>query len=199
MSASPDGSQVPELWNDYGDTFVYLYPQNTGRQASFRVDSTIFASSPPLAFMARGQNAAVQRQAARDVSPPYDLLSPTSVTPELSGNDRAGSARNSRDFLQEEARQELHLYLPVPLKGDLSHISLLEEDIEMLVLFRNFVAFLVGQSLVATPRCDSLFSIFLEVSGLLGRFEFSNLDGSTFGEAASCSFANYCEELQLTD
>jgi hypothetical protein len=69
----------------------------------------------------------------------------------------------------------------------------------MLILFRNLFAFLVGQSLVATPQCNSLFCIFVKVSELLARFEFSNLDGSTFGEAVTSTFASYCDELQLTD
>jgi hypothetical protein len=89
----------------------------------------------------------------------------------------------------------------VPFNGDVSNPQgqLSGDDIDMLVLFRNFFAFLVGQALVATPQHPSLFSVFMEISSLLSRFEFSNLDGSTFGETATSSFSNYCDELQLSD
>ncbi|KAI5282185.1 hypothetical protein KEM54_002907 [Ascosphaera aggregata] len=69
----------------------------------------------------------------------------------------------------------------------------------MLVLFRNLFSFLVGQSLIATPRVDTIFRVFLEISALLTRFEFSNLDGSTLGEIVTSSFSSYCNELELMD
>lgn len=109
--------------------------------------------------------------------------------------------RLSRDELSDEGRQEYHLYLPVPLAGIVSsdEIDLHDEDIDLLVLFRNMFAFLLGQSLVATPKFSDLFKVFIEISGILERFNFSNLDGSTFGETAHTSFGCYCTELQLID
>jgi len=77
--------------------------------------------------------------------------------------------------------QPLHLYMPVPLDSDVSSARaprLSANDMETLMLFRNLFAFLIGQSLVATPRYPNLFSVFLEIATLLKRFEFSNLDGS---------------------
>lgn len=97
--------------------------------------------------------------------------------------------------------QELHLYLPIPLNSDVSNPQsrLTQDDTETLLLFRNLFAFLLGQSLIATPKSSSLFSIFMDVAVLLARFEFSNLDGSNFGETATSSFSNYCDELRLAD
>ncbi|OJJ45635.1 hypothetical protein ASPZODRAFT_152671 [Penicilliopsis zonata CBS 506.65] len=199
------GQQIPELWSEQGDTLVYLFPQNTGRPASFRVDSSIFVESQSLTFLARGtdmQAAALEQQARR-----LSLGGPAS--PALSAQDRlaehdAGSSGSRAMGMDEEddgETQQLHLYLPVPLNSDVSNdqSTLSQEDTETLVLFRNLFAFLLGQSLIATPRSPSLFAIFMDISTLLARFEFSNLDGSNFGETATTSFANYCEELHLAD
>lgn len=100
-----------------------------------------------------------------------------------------------------EEFQELHLYLPIPLNCDVSspNSQISQEDTETLLLYRNVFAFLLGQSLIATPRSSSLFSIFMDVASLLSRFEFSNFDGSTFGETVTTSFGNYCDELHLAD
>ena len=73
------------------------------------------------------------------------------------------------------------------------------QDIENLVAVRNLFSFLVGQSLVATPNQPSIFSILLNISGLLRHYEFSNLDGSTLGEVPDVSFKNYVRELGLAD
>lgn len=96
---------------------------------------------------------------------------------------------------------ELHLYLPIPLNSDVTspHARLAQDDTETLLLFRNLFAFLLGQSLIATPRSPSLFSIFMDVATLLARFEFTNFDGTNFGETATTSFGNYCDELRLDD
>jgi hypothetical protein len=107
-------------------------------------------------------------------------------------------------FVEDDGQddiQELHLYLPIPLNSDVSNLNsrISQEDTETLLLFRNLFAFLLGQSLIATPRSPSLFSIFMDVATLLSRFEFTNFDGSNFGETATTSFGNYCDELHLAD
>ena len=92
----------------------------------------------------------------------------------------------------------LHLYIPLGLSpsttGEVS-----AEALENLVALRNLFAFLVGQVLVGTPKQPSLFSIFNNIAGLLRHYEFSNMDGSTLGEAASTSFLGYVEDLKLGD
>ncbi|OKL64363.1 hypothetical protein UA08_01086 [Talaromyces atroroseus] len=198
------GEQIPELWNEQGDTFVYLFPQNTHRPASFKVDSTLFSDSPSLTFLARGTDPKIEalRQSARTLTV-TDPDGSTTAHEDQWVNDAASSGSNRMTLVddQPEDVQELHLYLPVPLHGDVSSadIPLAQEDSDTLMLFRNLFAFLLGQALIATPKYPSLFSILMEVSNLLRRFEFSNFDGSNFGEVASSSFANYCDELHLAD
>lgn len=89
----------------------------------------------------------------------------------------------------------------MPLHSDLStpESRLDVDDVETLVLFRNFFAFLLGQALLSTPRHPTLFSVFIEISSLLKRFEFTNFDASNYGETATTSFNNYCHELQIDD
>ncbi|KAJ5987578.1 hypothetical protein N7451_011943 [Penicillium sp. IBT 35674x] len=195
------GEQIPELWNEQGDTFVYLFPQNTGRSPSFKVDSTIFAESPSLTYLARGTDAKVSslEQPTRTLS----LVSPpTTPLDHLvdNDNDSQGSQRMAFDDGADDL-QELHLYLPIPLNSDVSNplCRLSQEDTDNLLLFRNLFAFLLGQSLISSPKSASLFSIFMDVAVLLARFEFTNLDGSNFGETATSSFSNYCDELRLAD
>lgn len=118
-------------------------------------------------------------------------------------NSSTGSSASVRlvyDF-QDEAVEERHLYMPLELETDLSvpNSRLTSDDMELLVLYRNFFAFLVGGALVATQRQSTLYSIFLGISSILSRFDFSNLDGSTFGEVVSSSFTRYCDELRLAD
>lgn len=197
------GDPISELWNDQGDTYIYLFPQATHRPASFKVDSSIFSDSPSLTFLARGTDPKVEelRQSARRLT----VTDPDGATAHEDqwANDDASNSSHRMTFVDDQADdiQEMHLYLPVPLHGDVSNanIPLTQEDSDTLVLFRNLFAFLLGQALIATPKYPSLFSILMEVSSLLRRFEFSNLDGSNFGEIATSSFANYCDELHLAD
>ncbi|KAJ5937654.1 hypothetical protein N7454_003996 [Penicillium verhagenii] len=195
------GEQIPELWNEQGDTYVYLFPQTTGRSASFKVDSTIFAESPSLTYLARGTDAKATglEQPARTLSLVSPPLTPLDRSAD-NDNDSQGSQRMAFDDGIDEA-PELHLYLPIPLNSDVSNpqCRLTQEDADNLLLFRNLFAFLLGQSLISSPKSSSLFSIFMDVAVLLARFEFTNLDGSNFGETATSSFSNYCDELRLAD
>lgn len=211
---------MDELWDEGADTYVYLFPKETGKPPSFKIDSALYASSTTLICLARGIDPTSPNWPSRSwgqVSPhgppqgdvpqlnlpspagsPYSPCSPR-VGPYDDFNNSDG--RTSRDELSDEGRQEYHLYLPVPLAGIVSsdEIDLREEDTDLLVLFRNVFAFLMGQSLVATAKFPTLFKVFAEISGILNRFKFSNLDESTFGEAAHTSFGCYCDELKFVD
>ncbi|CEN62907.1 hypothetical protein ASPCAL09535 [Aspergillus calidoustus] len=201
------GEQISELWNDTGDTYVYLFPQNTNRPASFKIHSTAFADSASLNFLARGSDPRATSNLERQTRS-LSIVNGNPASPPLApsnwndnDNDSTGSRRMSFEDDGQEETQELHLYLPIPLNSDVSNANtpISQEDLETLLLFRNLFAFLLGQSLIATPRSSSLFSIFMDIATLLARFEFTNLDGSNFGEIATSSFSNYCDELCLAD
>jgi hypothetical protein len=191
------------LWNEQGDTFVYLFPKNTHLPASFKLDSALFSDSPSLTFLARGTDLKVEalRRTLTITDPEGSTTAPDDHDQWV--NDAASSGSNRMALVEDQPEevQEIHLYLPVPLHGDVSNaqILLLQDDSDTLMLFRNLFAFLLGQALIATPKYPTLFSILMEVANLLRRFEFSNFDGSNFGEVAASSFANYCDELHLAD
>lgn len=224
-SALLNGQPLPELWDDEdGNCYIYLFPRSSGKGASVRVDSSVFASSPILTKMAFGdvytQNPNVdRRQMPLDArtqalsmndpntppaTPPKRNLDTTSST---SSHDSRGRYSNFSD-----GAQEAHLYLPIKLGVD-AHTAPTTapskpgteipdpatEDLQTLIDVRNFFAFLCGQALIATERKRSFFQIFMSIANILKTYEFSNLDGSTYGEVPSSSFDSYVEELGLAD
>lgn len=137
-----------------------------------------------------------------------DPTQPPSVSPEMNAveTESSASSKGSRALSDEFESSEVHVYLPVSLSTDnaiyqlgASEPQLSSDDVEMLVSIRNFFAVLVGGSLVGTHKNPDLFSVFMSVSKWLERYEFSNIDGSTYGEVAATSFDKYIDELNLAD
>lgn len=97
--------------------------------------------------------------------------------------------------------EERHIYLALEFGKDLAQPGSMPQgdDQELIVLYRNFFAFLIGGALVATHRQPNLYPIFMAISTVLKRLTFSNADGSTWGAVPSASFARYCQELRLAD
>ena len=93
------------------------------------------------------------------------------------------------------------LYLPLNLTRDYSdaQIEPSGDDLELLVMYRNFFAFLAGGGLVATPRQTNIFSIFTGISGILNKYQFDEEDEASFGQVVSKSFDRYCDELRLAN
>ncbi|KXT05291.1 hypothetical protein AC578_10951 [Pseudocercospora eumusae] len=221
MQARP----MQELWNNEdGNCLVYLFPRTSGKAASFKIDSAVFGSSPVLTKLAFGDiysNDAVAAGGDRRQIPLDGRTAQLSIndpsTPPMSpmrglANASSTSSRDSRGrYSNFSDAQESHLYLPIKLSSDgavqtpTTPNSKKEgegsnfEDLQTLVDYRNFFAFLCGQSLVATERRSSFFGIFMTIAGILKSFQFTNVDGSTFGEAANSSFEAYVEELGLAD
>lgn len=217
-----NAEKAPELWDEQGDTYVYLYPPTSGRGPSFKIDSTIYASSTVLTQLAYGgiySNPAIvsgERRGTLDTQIQNMDLGAQSSSPISPATPRASdiesedvSSKASRELMNDSLElpaSEIHLYLPLKLSQDGqlptpggSLPPMTPDDLETFVATRNLFAFLVGQSLVATPSRTNIFAIFMQVSELLKHYEFSNLDGSTFGEIAASSFDSYVEELHLAD
>lgn len=196
---------VPELWDDRGDTVIYLYPPSSGRGPCFKVDSALFADSRPLldlrlgaltpAIATNGDIPQLQTTFA-DMSMDSRPVRPTS---------QDSSARSAVNFsvpnLSLPFNMERYVYLPLGFDGDLTQPGSepTGDDLELIVLYRNFFAFLTGGALVATPRQLTLYAIFMGISTILKRFCFSNSDGSTWGAVPFQSFSRYCDELRLAD
>ncbi|CAI6336356.1 unnamed protein product [Periconia digitata] len=209
------GAPVPELWDEAGDTLVYLHPRTSNKGASFRIDSSVYASSRAMTRLIHGglysgPTLPVDDLADRSVRSSYAGTAPPSRTnsPIQSGAGSSDGSKGSRALSDavEDDFSEKHLYMPIALSTDQEPVTpggtqlpSSVEDIDVLISYRNFVAFLVGQSLVATPRHAEIFDIFLRISEILHQYNFSNVDSSTFGEVAASSFDSYVDELGLAD
>lgn len=91
--------------------------------------------------------------------------------------------------------------MPSPLQADLAdpNAKLSESDVDVLITMRNVFAFLSGKPLVATSRYPTLFSIFVQIASVLRHYEFSNLDGSTFGEEVLSAFNTSVRDFAMAD
>ncbi|KAF2011113.1 hypothetical protein BU24DRAFT_53223 [Aaosphaeria arxii CBS 175.79] len=208
-----NGEKVDELWDDQGDTLVYLFPRTSGKGPSFRIDSSLYADSLYMTKLvhgslysepAHGTNHDVEAPERSETFPSIRTESPEPVVNGSSSDGSKGSRALSD--ATEDDHSEKHLYLPIQLSTDQAAITpsaqeprLSTKDIDTLITYRNFIAFLMGQSLVATERHHGIFEIFLRISDILNHYQFSNVDGSTYGEIASSSFDSYVDELALAD
>ncbi|KAM0279307.1 hypothetical protein ACHAQH_004654 [Verticillium albo-atrum] len=113
------------------------------------------------------------------------------MSPPVDGEDGAGDLRL---FLPGAAVPPDNAQLatpgqPQPQRG----------DFDRLIAIRNLFAFLTGQPLVATKANPTTFTAFLQISTLLLEFGFTNLDGSSFGDAVDMSFSFFNSQLALSD
>jgi hypothetical protein len=115
----------------------------------------------------------------------------------------AGAMRQSTNFSVPAGnpQEERHIYIALEFHKDLAQPGNTPQgdDQELIALYRNFFAFLIGGALVATHRQPNLYPIFMGIGTVLKRLGFSNADGSTWGVIPSASFARYCQELRLAD
>lgn len=185
------GDRLGELWDPSGDVIVHLYPESSGRNPTFRVHSSLFADSRSLNYLTEPNVEHLQKlQLGEDAfGPPLQ-------------DAHAGHHRDlSIPQIMPPVLQPKALYLPLELEADYSNpvATPQGDDLELIVLYRNFFAFLGGGALVSTPRQVSLFSIFMGISSILKRLAYTNRDGSTFGDIPDSSFARYVDELRLND
>lgn len=192
------GERVAEMWNERGDTLIYLYPRSSGRGPCFKVDSALFTDSHAL------RRLRLEATTPSDPGDVYNVVQSHMSHLSVSGSDdyyRGAPAGSRLGALNTHTQEDAHLHLPLEMEHPISVPG--EEpkgdDLELIVLYRNFFAFLIGGALVATPRQPSLYAIFLGISSILKRFSFSSPDGSTFGDVPTASFSRYCQELRLAD
>ncbi|RFU26651.1 hypothetical protein B7463_g9677, partial [Scytalidium lignicola] len=206
--------KVPEIWDDAGNIFVYLFPEETKGGPSFRVSSEILSSSSQLVSLIHGsvysdrsRGKSVSRRATLSADDAMrhlvarGIISPP-ITPQPSpqGSDSDGLAESVKSL--SDPPKDIHMYFPAAElnpKATPGSKEFPAEDIQRLVDIRNLFAFLLGIPLVATRKSPTVFYMLLSVSTLLRQFEFTNLDGSTFGEVAATRFNSYMEEFELAD
>lgn len=191
---------------------MHLFPRSSNFGPQFRLNAEHIASSSYLASLAHGKVNSSRSSRHSSVSQGPVTYDPKTqrINANIPGGSSCGNSPNashtdsSDDSREQDPRmadlesKEIHLYVPVDL-SNLHTPSLSELDIQKLILVRNLFAFLIGQSLIATPKCSSIFHVFVQIANLLLEYGFSNMDCSTFGEVANASFTCYAEELGLLD
>ena len=188
---------------------MYLFPRTSNKGPSFRIDSSVYAASHMLTRLVHGALYSEHDATPSHEAPPQlslDIPDATQTTsPDQSQGGSSDGSKGSRALSDatDDDHTEKHLYMPIALSSDDAvtphgaHLS--EKDVDLLVTYRNFFAFLIGQSLVATTRHSDIFDIFLRIADILEHYAFSNVDGSSFGEVAASSFDSYVDELNLAD
>ncbi|KAK5449455.1 hypothetical protein LTS15_008999 [Exophiala xenobiotica] len=201
------GAKVPEVWDDEGDTLIYLYPPSSGKGPCFKIHSSLLMDSRAL-FNLRlaSPTSPVEKDSdLQQLHAAFAELTTASLGGRPPSQASSTASRPSLNFsipnLVTAVNEQRHVYVPLTFDRDLSQpwSEPQGDDLELVVLYRNFFGFLAGGALVATPRQVTLFSHFLGISTILKRFAFTNSDGSTFGEVPTSSFARYCDELRLSD
>lgn len=200
---------LPEMWDDLtGDCLVYLFPQKSGKQAFFRVQSSILASSRLLSSLISdpvAESAAESKGSVTDSVP--SVAGSTSSVTESTGSvtESTDSVAESKDSFDHEISQDKHLYIPITIdqsgapNSRPSSGESVSEETEALIAVRNLFAFLTGNSLVATRFRPSFFDIFVKISQLLKSYEFANTDGYSYSDLVTSSFNAYVEDLGLAD
>ncbi|KAE9382246.1 hypothetical protein N431DRAFT_321817 [Stipitochalara longipes BDJ] len=220
-----NGGQIPELWNESGDIFIYLTPfQGENWGPSFKVHSLVISSSEWLMSNLLGDDiyeadgpfsrenvrkanwfdggeslsAKSLEEATRNLAV-QNVISPP-YTPNTSFSDgRSTSDGSVRSIigLGDARNGEKHLFI---------HVEELEvrkrewdDEIQKWIDVRNLFAFFTGQPLVATRKRPHNFQVLCSVAAALKQFRYINFDGTTYGEPAEASFSFYMEEQRLAD
>ncbi|KAM7222146.1 hypothetical protein V8F06_002418 [Rhypophila decipiens] len=133
-----NGDKVPELWNDNGTVYVYLYPKEAGRGPSFKVSDHIFASSQVLNELLLSEKVfgqgprvgtflAVGDAARRPSMPPDDDAGHLYLPFTEPSSDLLLTARNMFAFLTLQ-----------PLVGTKRHPTVFATLLQVADMLRNF-------------------------------------------------------------
>ncbi|POS85000.1 hypothetical protein EPUL_005465 [Erysiphe pulchra] len=199
------GEKILELWNNTGETFVHLWPQELVHSAQFRVPYIVIEPSMKLRNLIRDSQLLCQESSNRQPSLTTEESSSNLETdgtgsrpcsPRHSLSDKNSLSDSSDNILIKPRRY--HIYFPLDVKSFESPLS--NEDIQKLVDVRNLFAFLTSQPLVATRLRPTYFQIFLSIAALLKDFEFSSEDACSFGPAVDMAFSFCLKEIpQIAD
>lgn len=183
--------QVPELWNESGNVFVYLYPKGTASGPSLKVPEFAVSSSYVFSELMQSEfdtpTPAVSRSRSDAQVPEADYRISPPASPQTSF-DSPG---------------EMRLYLPAAPPTASGYLAAPGEasqpELDRLVAIRNLFAFLTGQPLVVTKSHPTIFRSFLQIADLLHEFRFFSIGGDSFGDIADISFDFYLEQHGLAD
>ena len=128
----------------------------------------------------------------------YNAAAPSSQIRGVT-NDTQSTSDDSNESVRslQEGPREYHLYFPTKLSSIGPEFS--PRDIRRLIDVRNLFALLEGQMLVRTRETPTLFHVLIAIASLLQDFGFTNIDGSTYGEATANAFEFLSSLEKLAD
>lgn len=192
---------------------VYLFPESSAKGPSFKVSSSMFADSLSLNYLCRPpiEDPHNQRLIGNFQQPNSEsLMGDLSLQDEIvQGLGQAFTQKRkppnfSTPMITPRTApipQDKILRLPLELDKAYYTIDSMPQgdDMELIVLYRNFFSFLAGGALISTSRQNSLYAIFMGISSILNRLQYGNEKGSSWGAIPWTSFSRYTEELKLAD
>ncbi|PHH84323.1 hypothetical protein CDD83_2118 [Cordyceps sp. RAO-2017] len=190
-----NGEKVPELWNENGDVYVYLYPRGSGCAPSFKVPE--FTVSSSYVFNELMQSA------LEDIPHSQDHAGSFGRRDSFGDSDGARTSSPPASPPSPASPVCMRLYLPTAPPTATGHLTAPGEgsdaELDRLVAVRNLFAFLTGQPLVGTKSRPTTFDAFLEIADLLQEFSFSGIGEDSFGDAVNLSFGFYSDQLGFAD
>lgn len=190
------GEKVPELWDENGTVLVHVFPRGAGFGPSFKVPVYAISASQVFSNLIHAEmtGEGAGRSRARSFTGRNSLSVDdaaripqftSSGSPPLDGSESPGDVR---------------LYIPAaPGTAPGQRPQDQAIDFERLIAIRNLFAFLTGQPLAGTKANPTPFMAFLQISALLMEFDYTNHDGSTFGDAVAMSFDFFSNQMVLSD
>lgn len=125
-------SQVPELWNELGNVFVYLHPKGSGRGPSFKVVDQVFSASAVLNELLVAEMTAAPSHDAQ-----YPELGSAAAGPVAEGHLYLPLERTDLEHLI--AARNLFAFLTrQPLVGTTEHPTVFEAVLQIAALLRRF-------------------------------------------------------------
>ncbi|KAG6306419.1 hypothetical protein E4U45_007155 [Claviceps purpurea] len=189
-----NAEKVPELWNDNGNVYVYLYPRSAGCGPSFKIPEFVVGESYVFNELIIAEEDAAATDRTTKSGGGYDGLSQSHSPP---------TPPTSTASVVDDDAHALRLYLPAAPPTASAQLSTpgqgAQAELDRLIAVRNLFAFLTGQPLVGTKARPTMFNAFVEIATLLEEFGFSSPDGTSFGQAVDLSFGFYSEQLALSD
>ncbi|KAG6072668.1 hypothetical protein E4U33_003183 [Claviceps sp. LM78 group G4] len=189
-----NAEKVPELWNDNGNVYVYLYPRSAGCGPSFKIPEFVVGESYVFNELILAEEDAAAIDRTTKSSGGHDGLSQSHSPP---------SPPTSTASVVDDDAHALRLHLPAAPPTASAQLSTpgqgAQAELDRLIAVRNLFAFLTGQPLVGTKARPTMFDAFVEIATLLEEFGFSSSDGTSFGQAVDLSFGFYSEQLALSD
>ena len=187
---------------------MYLFPDEPGTQAQFRIHSRSIASSLLLYGLSIKTSSSISsRRRSRSFDGRRILAIEDAM---LNFNFNASNAPSqacnfpyeNQSTLDEsyesietanEGVRNYELPFPTNLSSNGQEIS--ARDFRRLIDVRNLFALLEGQALVRTRENPTPFRVFTSIASLLQELQFTNIDGSTYGEAAATAFG-FCSRME---